>query len=235
MKRALLIALALAGCASDLDEPWQLDHDRIIAVRATPPRIVAGERSTIDLLAGYEEAPLEERSPDAAVVLSPASLADVLDTSTWTVTAPDDDRLAAARAELGLEPGAPVPLQLGVAARWPYPVQSVDGTSFTATKMVWLGDSADNPQLTGMRMNGAEMPDAGELVMPMSEQVPLLIDADDTVDIVSWLTSCGEMHDSDLHAAYIVAPAEPCEGELAVVKRDDKGGVAWRIWPIRAE
>ncbi len=235
MKHALIFALALAGCASELDEPWMLDHDRIIAVRATPPRIMPGETSTIDLLAGYEAMPVEERNPDAAVVLSPASLADVLDVATWTVTAPSDERLAAARAELGLDAGAPVPLQLGVAATWPYPVQSPDGTSFTATKIVWLGDSADNPELTGMRMSGAEMPDSGELVMPMSEQVPLFIDADDTVEIVNWLTSCGEMHDSDLHAAYLVAPPEPCEGELSVVKRDDKGGVAWRVWPIRAE
>src|SRR4029079_13300407 len=47
---ALSIAAAAfsSGCPGALDPPWQLDHDRIIAVRATPPGIVAGDRSTID-------------------------------------------------------------------------------------------------------------------------------------------------------------------------------------------
>jgi hypothetical protein len=75
-----------------------------------------------------------------------------------------------------------------------------------------------------------------ELVVPMQHEVPLFIEADDTVDIVNWLTSCGEMHDFDLHSAYLtVLPDQPHEGELAVVKRDQRGGVSWRVWPIRAE
>jgi hypothetical protein len=75
-----------------------------------------------------------------------------------------------------------------------------------------------------------------ELVVPKEDKVPLFVEADDTRDIVNWLTSCGEMHDFDLHEAYLkVLPDQPQEGQLAVVKRDDKGGVAWKVWPIRAE
>jgi hypothetical protein len=56
------------------------------------------------------------------------------------------------------------------------------------------------------------------------------------VQIVNWLTSCGEMHDFDLHSAYLtVGPDDPQEGELAVILRDERGGVAWRVWPIRSE
>jgi hypothetical protein len=223
VKRALVLVIA-AGCTTDVDQPWMLDHDRIIAVRATPPRILPGEQAEIDLLVGHASMPVEERAPDVAHVVSPASLADTLDAGTSVVTAPTGERLAAARAELGLAQDAPVPLQItvGVAA-------------FTATKTIWLGESAQNPELTGIQMSGAAMPET-DLVVPSGERIPLAIDADDTVDIVTWLTSCGEMHDFDLHEAYLtVLPEQPQEGELAVVKRDDKGGVAWRVWPIRAE
>jgi hypothetical protein len=238
VKRLLLIAAAaaLAACGADLDEPWQLAHDRIIAVRATPPRIVSGEQSTLDLLLGYAEMPVEERAPDLAMVVSPTSLADVLapDGGKWVVTAPDEDRLAAARAELGLEADEPVPLQVGVAVMWPYDVASVDGRTFAATKTIYLGESAKNPELIGMMIDGSEP--ASELVVPKEDKVPLFVEADDKLDIVNWLTSCGEMHDFDLHSAYLkVLPDQPQEGQLAVVLRDDQGGVTWRVWPIHAE
>ncbi len=233
MNRALVLVL-VAGCSGTLDEPWQLDHDRIVAVRATPPRIVTGEQSVLDLLVTYEAKPVEVRGPDLARVISPASLADTLEAGTWTVTAPSEERLAAARTELGLAPGAPVPLMIGVAVTWPYPVESVDGTTFTATKTVWLGEHAENPELTGMRIG--ELPPGDELVVPREAEVPLFIEADDTVDIIRWMTSCGEMHDFDLHSAYLkVLPDQPQEGQLALIRRDGRGGVSWRIWPIRAE
>jgi hypothetical protein len=66
--------------------------------------------------------------------------------------------------------------------------------------------------------------------------VHMSVTADDSVDKVNWLTSCGTMHDFDLHAAYLhVLPADPQEGELALVLRDAKGGVTWQTWPIHAE
>ena len=239
MKYVVLIAFvgaAASGCNSDLDEPWQLEHDRIIAVRANPPGILAGERATIDLLLGFAEMPVVERGPDLATVVAPMSLSDTLapEAGGWVVTAPSEERLAAVRVELGLDPGAPVPLQVGVGAVWPYEVASVDGRTFGAIKTIWLGETLTNPELVGMMINGTE-PDA-ELVVPKEDKVPLFIEADDTVDIVNWLTSCGEMHDFDLHAAYLKVPPEtPQDGQLAVVKRDDRGGVSWRVWPIRAE
>jgi hypothetical protein len=52
------------------------------------------------------------------------------------VTAPGDDPLAAARRDLGLDPGAPVPLRLRVG--FPQLGQ-------TALNVVWLGQHTDNP------------------------------------------------------------------------------------------
>ena len=55
MKRFVILALLAVGCGGDLDPEWQLDHDRVIAVRATPPSIVAGGRSELDgLIAGKD-------------------------------------------------------------------------------------------------------------------------------------------------------------------------------------
>jgi hypothetical protein len=240
VKYALLIALVVTGCNADLDEPWDLAHDRIIAVRANPPRILPGEQATLELLLGFEEGPVAQRPPDLAGVVSPMSLQSIVkpDSGQWVVTAPSEDMLAAARAELDLEPGEPVPVQIGVSAKWPYPVvtPAPDGTSFGATKTIWLGETAANPPLSGMLINGNDAPEGTELVVPKETNVPLYVEADDTIHIVNWLTSCGEMHDFDLHSAYlVVTPESEQEGELAVVYRDDKGGVTWRVWPIRAE
>lgn len=223
MKTAALLLVLVAACTSDVDPPWQLDHDRIIAVRATPPHVPSGATSQLDLLVGHKGAPTTTQAPDAAQVVSPMSLADVLVGS--TVTAPSEDRLAAARAELGLMPDAPVPLIVGVALASP---------ELAATKTVYLGDAADNPPLEDLMIMDAPAPQ-GALVVPSLTDVHLSVKADDSIDIVNWLTSCGTMHDFDLHQAYLrVEKDDPTTGELAVVLRDDHGGVAWQVWPISA-
>jgi len=222
VKRAVLLLL-VGACASDVDPPWQLDHDRIIAVRATPPHIPSGATSTLDMFVGHKGAPTSMQAPDAAQVVSPMSLADTL--SGNVVTAPSEDRLAAARMELGLMPGDPVPLTVGVA-------EAAD--QLAATKIIWLGDSADNPTLDGVTVG--DVAPGTSIVVPKLTDVHLFVNADDSVDIVNWLTSCGSMHDFDLHKAYLrVEKDDPTSGELAVVLRDAKGGVAWQVWPISAQ
>lgn len=239
MKRALLLVLLVAACNADVDPPWQLAHDRIIAVRAEPPRILPGEQARIDLLVGFQAQPVAVRSPDAAYVVSPASLADTMAVGAdgWVVTAPTADRMAAARGELGLEAEAPIPLVVGVAAAWPNPVMSPNEAGFGATKTVWLGEQGANPELVGLTIGGVEAPPEGtEIVIPKDGETRLAVEADDTGGSVNWLTSCGEMHDFDLAKAYLtVGPEDPTEGELVIVVRDAAGGVVWRVWPIRAE
>ena len=228
-----------AACTDDLDPPWQLDHDRIIAVRATPPSILPGQHSELDALIAHQDAPTSVAFPDSAVVASPASLADLVTRSgdaanatgaAWIVSAPDASRLAAARTELGLPPDAPVPLVVHV---------TFAGATLPATKTLWLGVAADNPQLGAMTIDGANIDDARtEIAIATKTDVPLSISADDTDD-VTWLTSCGTLHDFDLPAAYLRVepddPDDPADGELVVVRRDARGGVAWQSWSIRAE
>jgi hypothetical protein len=237
VRRALILALvsatlgaAAAGCTGDLDPPWQLDHDRIIAVRATPPGIAAGETSTLDALLGHKGAPTRVAAPELAAVVSPASLSDTvrLDGGNWVVTAPSEQRLAQVRAELALAADEPVKLTVGV---------SYQGQSLFATKVVELGRPAVNPSLVSMNMQIDGAPaESVEIVVEPKVEVPLSIDADDEHYDVTWLTSCGTMHDFDLPNAYLkVEPEDPTSGELAVVLRDSAAGVAWHVWPIRAE
>ncbi|HUS30890.1 MAG TPA: hypothetical protein VMZ53_20405 [Kofleriaceae bacterium] len=238
MRRAALLVLVVAGCAADIDEPWELDHDRIIAVRAEPPGILAGQQSKLDMLVGFKASPVAERAPDFAQVVSPMSLADLVHNDGmggWVVDAPTDERLAAVRAELKLSATDPVPLRIGIAAAWPTPVVSPMGNGFGAVKTVLLGLSVSNPALDGMMINGAD-PGTTDLVVPAMGKTPLFVQADDEVNIVNWLTSAGTMHDFDLHSAYLTfEPEDMTEGQLCVVLRDPFGGVAWRFWSLRAE
>ncbi|MFT3696554.1 MAG: hypothetical protein QM831_25670 [Kofleriaceae bacterium] len=218
-----LLLLALVGCADEVDPEWQLDHTRIVAVRATPPRIQSGEQSQIDLLFATKGAGTSTPAPDQVIVASPMSLADTL--SGTTVTAPSEDRLAAARTELGLDVGAPVPLTLGLA---------VNGLA--ATKIVYLGATADNPVISNVMIGGVPAPAPGDMItVPADTDVHMSVDADDSDHIVDWYTSCGTMHDFDLHLSYLhVEVDDPQSGEMVLLVRDLVGGIDWNVWPIAA-
>lgn len=221
-------ALGASGCVDELDPQWQLDHDRIVAIRATPPALEAGGKAELDALISLEGAGTSERPPELAVVVSPKSLAGALapEGGKWIVTAPDAAQLESARAELRLMPGALVPLVVGV---------SYKGMALFGTKTVWLGMAGQNPTLDAMMINGAPADGRTELSVGKLVDVPLSIAAD-VEDDVNWLTSCGTMHDFDLPQAYLrVEEEDPTEGQLAVVRRTKLGGVAWRVWSIRAE
>ncbi|MBA3463288.1 MAG: hypothetical protein H0T46_25255 [Deltaproteobacteria bacterium] len=227
MRAALIGLVALSACTGDVDEQWQLDHDRIIAVRATPPGILPGETSVLDGLYGSKGGRPVELAPQLAAVVSPERFQTALrrESGQWIVTAPDAAALAGARVELGLAADAPVPLQIGVS----YADQTLLGV-----KTVYLGVSRQNPVLEDMLIDGAAPPQA-EIVVPQLTDVPLSVKADEA-DIVNWLTSCGTMHDFDLPQAYLrVEKEDPQEGDLAVVLRKADGGIAWRVWPIRVQ
>jgi hypothetical protein len=223
---ALVAAALAAGCTQNVDPAWQLDHDRVIAVRATPSRIASGESAQLDALLGYQGAPPGELEPETVEVVSPTSLAGALAHGAhWTVTAPGDDRLAAARSELGLAAGAAVPLRVRV---------RFAGTSLTGLKVVWLGEHADNPVIDPVTIDGANALAEAQLSLPGDVDVPLAVNFDQTYNI-NWLTSCGTMHDFDLaHAHLHILPSDPQSGTLAIVVRDPQGGVAWHLWPVAA-
>jgi hypothetical protein len=225
VKRLALVILA--SCSGDIAPPWQLAHERIIAVRATPPHIPAGATSTLDVLVGHVGSGLEVVIPGPAdtTVVSPTGLTSNLVGATFT--APGETQLDQIRGDLGLGPSDPVPIEVEVVA-----------DTFEALKTIYVGDSSDNPTLDGLLVNGVPPPtDTNALItVPANVDVPLFVDADDDVDNVNWLTSCGTMNDFDIHDAFLhVNPSDPQTGQLAVVLRDESAGVVWQFWSVVAQ
>lgn len=232
MRLAVVVLAVLAiGCDGDLDPPWELSHDRIVAVRATPAGIVDGERAVLDALLSAKDGVTMEQAPAGATVISPLALMDAVanDGGQWVVNMPSADKLAAARTELKLAADAPVPLQVGVG-------YLVSGTQLAALKIVWLGKSVQNPVLAEMIIDGESLDAKAEVVVPKLIDVRFSVSAIPDDD-VNWLTNVGEMHDFDLPESYlrVEEDEDKFEGELALVKRAPEGGVVWRIWPIRVE
>src|SRR5690348_7907999 len=100
--RALVVVLLLGGCIDPVDARWQLDHDHVVAVRATPPRIQPGESAAIDGLVAHAGADAGVEVPAGAGILNgPEVLRPALwnDGAQWWVTAPDAATLDAARTE----------------------------------------------------------------------------------------------------------------------------------------
>jgi hypothetical protein len=222
-------ALWLAGCGGDVDPAWQLDHDRVIAVRSTPSRIASGETATVDALIGRKGQPPRGVDPDTAEVVSPTSLAAALShgSGRWTATSPGDDQLAAARTELALDAGAPVPLRVRV---------GFSDTGETALKIIWLGEHADNPVIEPVTIAGMDALAQSELTVPIAVDVPLAVTFDPASFNINWLTSCGTLHDFDLAGARLhVDVTDPHTGTLGIVVRDTLGGVDWHLWPITAQ
>ena len=223
-----LALVGLVACTGDVDPAWELDHDRVIAVKMEPPRIQPGESTTITGLIGHAGAPPDEEVPETAVVDSPSGLDHALarDATGWTVTAPPDSELAAARTELGLAPTDPVPLRVKMTFPTHDPV---------AYKVVWLSDTASNPVIDPITIDGKDALMETSLIVAKQTRIPAVVHFDDTYDI-NWLTSCGTMHDFDLASAYLkVDPTDSQSGTFAIVVRDLRGGVAWHLWPITAE
>ncbi len=229
MSRALLVVAVLAGCSGEIDPQWQLDHDRIIAVRASPNGLgVEGDTSVLDVLIGMKGAAPTDVDPDMAVVTQPVNLTGALSLvgTHWTVTQPSEAELVIARQLLGLDVTDPVPLGVEV---------TMAATGFVADKTVWLDEPLDNPALGPVMVDGVDATTETMLTVAPVTDIPLAVNFDDTYDI-NWLTSCGTMHDFDLATAYLrVETEDPQTGTFGVLVRDEMGGTVWQLWPIAAQ
>lgn len=229
---AALAALAV-GC-DDTDPAWELENDRIIAVRSSPPRVAAGEHALIDvLITSPAEGPrvvapgFALAVPESEAAPLPPQLASTvsLQNAGWMVAAPDAEALAAVRAQRGISESEPVELRVGVR------VDSPSGP-LDAVKTVRLGGRGDNPVLGAVTLGGEAARDG--LVLPAGVDVPLVVDALADQEVF-WLTSVGELDDPDDAAASLRHDRDgddPTEGHVAVVVRDRDGGVVWGIWRV---
>ena len=223
---ATLTALgALTACGPETTPSWDLVHDRIVAVRASAPGLAPGSSATIDVLVTSETGGPAEVAPllVSVVPTTPATLAGAVGPS-GQVTAPDAAALAEARIALGLVAGAPVPLGLVVTV-------AIGDQVFVAVKTVWLGADVANPAIDAVRINGAAAIDAAAAAAVGESE--LAIDAA-TDDEIAWLTSIGELEDEQDLIAHLTVEA-PIDGQIVVVRRDRRGGVAWRVVALRVQ
>lgn len=226
MIMAAIAAAMLATACTDATPPWQLEHDRIVAVRATPPHIPAGGRAVLDVLITAEDGGPAVILPQTAVLADQEPVPGVTvepEGDGWSLVAPGEDALDQARAELELAAGAPVPVRVMVTVE-------IAGLSLAAIKTVYLGSEHDNPALGAVTIGGEPAQDG--LVVPTAADVDLRVTAADT-DAVDWLTSVGDLTDPSDTIATLRAD-EPADGHVAVVIRDDLGGVTWGWWTLRA-
>ena len=219
MTRALVTLVGLAACHAELEPPWQLDHDRIVAVRATPPGIAAGETALIDGLVAHAGQPTDVEAPTGATApTAPGGLYTIVHFvfDHWEIQGPDDTALAPARAELGLGPTDPVPLDVTLVFH-----------DLVATKRVWLGESLANPAPPEILIDGAAP--ITTIVVARDSDVKVEADATD----VRWFTSVGALDAADQPVATLHA-GDPAQGEFAVVVRDGTGGMSWQVWPLES-
>jgi hypothetical protein len=222
--KRIALAVLLASCADDTTPEWQLDHERVVAVRVSPPHIVFGEIAQIGALVAHEGRATEEVSPvGASAPFAPAGLFTAVhfNLDHWELDGAPPEQLAQARAELGLADDDPVP----VAVTLQFPGR------LYAEKIVWLGDSRANPDVATVLVDGAELAD--DLRLAGEAQAALVIEVNDG-DRVRWLTSCGALDEHDSPRATLRVDAR-CDGELVVVVRDMFGGTAWRVWPLHVQ
>jgi hypothetical protein len=238
MRSLLLLSLVCVGCIDPVDPRWTLDHDHVIAARATPPRIRSGEATNLDALVAHEDGPVTIENPMTADLANPPpemARSLVNDGGTWRLTAPDAETLAGARPALGLPEDAPVPVDVmmtfpnvnpAIASRAAQP-------PFRVKKTVWLGEPSENPVMPPVLVDDVPAPE--EIVVPLGVDTYLSVDVPDGVR-VSWLTNVGELFQDDVARAFVrVLPDDKKTGQLVVVLRDNDGGVAWQIFAMRAE
>jgi hypothetical protein len=229
--RYALCLLVLTGCIDVIDMRWDLDHDHVIAARATPPRIRSGEATNIDALVAHEGRGVSVENPLDAQVGS-ARFASYLsfEDGAWTLTAPDAQMLATARPALGLPEDAPVPVDIMLT--FPRSTNRSSPDPVRVKKTVWLGEPSQNPIVPPVTIDG--VPAGAEIVLPIGRDVYLSVDAPNLR--VNWLTSVGTLFQDDVATSFVrVLPDDSREGELVVVVRDSEGGVAWQVWSVRAE
>ena len=206
--RCVLVLLLVAACEEPVvSQPWQLDHDRIIAVRLSPPVIHAGHRAWIDGLVALQGEPPRELVPDR---VEPSSTSDELELGF------EDGRwFVIASSELA----APVDL-------------IVTFGELVARKIVAIDDGVIVPMIRDVHAGELEIGELETFAIAPQREIALHVAAGED-DKVMWLTSCGALVDHDLPDAFLtVEPRRVCE--LVVVLRAG-AAVAWQTWKVTTE
>lgn len=231
MRALLLVSLVATGCIDEIDARWTLDHDHVIAARATPPRVRDGESTTLDALVA--------REGQAPIVVNPmgAELANEAPNGllrTLTQDAEGNWNLDVQMLSRGqFEGPIPVDVLLTFANQSP---RRAALEPFKVKKTVWVGEPAANPIAPPILVDGVELPVDGEVVVPLDRDT--YIEAANADGLrVNWLTNVGTLFQDDVARAFVHVKSDgkARTGQLVLVVRDDAGGVDWRVMAMRAE
>lgn len=223
MKYAWILLAACTTATPVPPEAWQLDQDRVIAVRAMPPGLAPGEHGLVDALIAHAGGPTTIETPYSLnAAHSPLSGTVNYLFDHFELIAPDEATLADARTQLGIAPGAPIPLEVEA---------DFETHTFITQRTVLLGDQLDNADLGAITIAGE--PAGSKTMISLARDSVISLSAE--MGTVRWLTSCGELAESDEPAAVLHTRA-PCTGELVVVGRDPATtGTAWRVFALAVE
>src|SRR5215470_4395163 len=196
--RKLLVVAALTACNAQNDSA-RLDHAELLAVRAEPPHAVAMQRVRIDVLAADDAGNVFETDPDSVTAGSlPVEHSD----AGWFVTAPPADAMMA---------GATLAIEL-----------TIEGEQKAATKQIVFGDSAANPAVAMMRVDGS---DSSSLAAAVGDRPALSATASGIEPLsYAWYSSVGDIEHARRSDAILDADAAAM-GTIVVVVRDAQGGV----------
>jgi len=215
--RILSITLA-AGCltaCTDFETPAELSHAQILAVRADPPVVAAGERARLSVLVAGPDGRIEPAAVD------------------WTGPVEIDGDGAWYRAPGSVDAG-------GIFDTIEVAVELDDGTTLTAVKAIGVGLPvvAANPEILEARVDGAPIVDGEPVILEVGQSVELdlrVSPAPGPDAIFSWYATTGEIDLYRRSPTELAAPDEPATGSLFAVYRDGLGGVAWRELSLRIE
>lgn len=200
----VLSSLVLAGCG-ELSSPSALDHAQILAVRASPPRVMPNERSRIDLLAGLDDGTVAVLVPSVE-----GGLAVHEPDATYVVAPP------AAGEPFGL------PIEVSV---------ELQGAIKRAEKTLFVGAAGANPTIDGILLDGEPIQEEPVVVAAGTRPRFSVTAAGEAELAFAWHSSVGDLgfYRSETMELHADAAAD---GLLVAVVRDAVGGTEWRVLEI---
>ena len=209
MRNATVVALAVVlGACESVPEPYELDHTRVMAIRAEPPAITSGERARIDVLVTDDTTGPRVADADDVTIASTAEAPVSREEDGWYVACLDSNPRVATVS-----------------------VAIVSGDeALIATKTIAFGSHADNPAAPAILHDGQ----TGTLAIEARADVMLATDpapaVDDDTLSYRWFSSVGEIVGYTRPEAKL-KPSRNSSGQIWLVVRDQAGGVAWTAEP----
>jgi hypothetical protein len=219
---AIVCALSAGGC-NDLSQPWELDHARVLAIRATPPTVAPGQLVEVTALVLTADLTIAELGPEVVRVDQPYDQLLSPTPRSPTLLAADQAIVDQARTLLTLAQTEVIPVPVSIQLQLPDSAGVLE--PIDSIKTVRVGGFAENPVAPTVALNGDAV---SQLQMSLQVKQRYVLEANVPTDNVNyaWFTSSGELKFPQASRAELVID-KPGTGTILVIARDDKGGVSW--------